>query len=163
MSNARNLANLLVKNSTPVVSVRNNSAQTISATTWTTVTLDTEVIDTQNSFASNVFTVPDVGQYYIVATIEVICTDTDELSRASIKLQKKPSGGSFADVAGTEQNIFKDHDSNESFTRVTVPTTFLYTSAASDEWRVQAYGNSGAGTIQLQSQNCTFIAFKIIG
>ena len=163
MSNARNLANLLVKNSTPIVSVRNDSAQTISATTWTTVTLDTEVIDTQSNFASNIFTIPDVGQYFIIATVEINCSDTDELSRASMKLQKRPSGGSFADVAGTEQNWFKDHDSNESATRHSLTSTFMYTSAASDSWQVQAYGNNGAGTLTLQGQSCTFISFKVIG
>ena len=39
MSNARNLSNLLVKNSTPIVNVHNANAQSFSATTFTNVTL----------------------------------------------------------------------------------------------------------------------------
>jgi len=163
MSNARNIANLLVKNSSPMVSIRNNSDQGISATTWTTVTLDTEIIDTQNNFASNTFTVPDVGQYFIVATLEVECSDADELVRTSMKFRKKPSGGSYADVPGTEINTYKGHDVDESFTRMSVTSTYLYTSAASDEWIVQAYANAGGGSMTLKGQNCTFVAFKIIG
>lgn len=163
MSNARNLANLLVKNSTPIVSVRNDSAQTISATTWTAVTLDTEIIDTQSNFASSTFVVPDVGQYFIVATVEVNCSDTDELSRASMVLYKAPSGGAYSAITGTEQNWFKDHDSNESATRHSLASTYMYTSAVGDSIKVYAYANAGGGTISLQGQSCTFIAFKVIG
>lgn len=47
MSNAKNLANLLVKNSTPIINVYNNAAQTISATTWTAITLDSVTFPTK--------------------------------------------------------------------------------------------------------------------
>ena len=146
---------------TPCVNVYNNAAQTLSATTWTYVTLDTEVIDTQSNFASDTFVTPDVGLYCIIATIEANCSDTDELSRVSMVLHKKPSGGSFADAAGTEQSWFKDHDSNESATRQSVTTTHLYTSAIGDEWKIRAYANAGGGTITLQANSCSFVAFKI--
>ena len=133
MSNARNLSNLLVKNSTPIVNVHNANAQSFSATTFTNVTLDTETIDTQGNFASSAFTVPDIGRYMIIATCEVNCDDADELVRVTTRLTKKPSGGSHAGVAGTEQNFFKSHDADESFTRAALTTTFAYTSAVNDE------------------------------
>ena len=150
-------------NTAPIVNVYNNAAQTLTANTWTYVTLDTEVIDTQSNFASNTFVVPDVGQYFIIATIEVNCDDTDELSRVSMVLHKAPSGGSYNDAAGTEQSWFKDHDSNESATRQSVTTTHLYTSAVGDSWKIRAYANAGGGTLTLQANSCSFIAFKVIG
>ena len=145
----------------PCVNVYNSSAQGISATTWTYVDFDTEVIDTQSNFATNTFVTPDVGLYFIIATIEVNCSDTDELSRVSMVLHKAPDGDAYADVAGTEQSWFKDHDSNESATRQSVTTTHLYTSAALDAFKVRAYANAGGGTMTLQANSCSFIAFKI--
>ena len=163
MSNARNLSNLLVKNSTPIVNVHNANAQSISATTFTDVVLDTETIDTQGNFASNAFTVPDIGRYMIIATVEVNCDDANELSRVTARLTKKPSGGSHAAVAGTEQNFFMTHVSNESVTRMAVTTTFAYTSAVNDEWKVQVFANAGGGSLTVQAEGATFVAFKIIG
>ena len=145
----------------PCVNAYNASAQSLSANTWTDVALGTEVIDTQSNFASSAFTVPDVGQYIIIATVECDCDDTDELVRVGIRLTKKPSGGSHAAVAGTEQNYFKDHDSNESFSRATVATTHMYTSAASDEWKMQVLANWGGGSTSVQDGAATFVAFKI--
>tara|TARA_R110002012_G_scaffold295828_1_gene492638 strand:- start:31 stop:516 length:486 start_codon:yes stop_codon:yes gene_type:complete len=146
---------------TPCVNVHNANAQSLSATTFTDVVLDTETIDTQGNFASNAFTVPDVGLYFIIATCEVNCDDTDELVRVTTRLTKKPSGGSHAAVAGTEQNFFKDHDANESFTRAALTTTFAYTSAVNDEWKVQVFANAGGGSLTVQAEGASFIAFKI--
>jgi len=55
---------------TPRVSVdKTGSSQTISATTYTKVTLNTERVDSDNAFASNDFTVPsgEGGDYYMSA------------------------------------------------------------------------------------------------
>ena len=53
--------------STPAFVVRKSSNQTISDYTTTKVTFDTELIDTDNAFASNKFTVPSgaAGKYYL--------------------------------------------------------------------------------------------------
>ena len=146
---------------TPVVNVHNANAQSFSATTFTDVVLDTENVDAQGNFASNAFTVPDVGLYFIIATCEVNCDDTDDLVRVTTRLTKKPSGGSHAALAGTEQNFFKDHDANESFTRASLTTTFAYTSAVNDEWKLQVFANNGAGSLTVQPEGASFIAFKI--
>ena len=148
---------------TPCVNVYNASAQSLSANTWTDVALGTEVIDTQSNFASSAFTVPDIGQYMIIATVEVNCDDANELSRVTARLTKKPSGGSHAAVSGTEQNFFMTHVSNESVTRMAVTTTFAYTSAVNDEWKVQVFANAGGGSLTVQAEGATFVAFKIIG
>jgi len=55
---------------TPMVSVdKTGASQTISASTATLVTLNTERVDTDNAFTSNTFTVPSgkAGKYYLSA------------------------------------------------------------------------------------------------
>ena len=150
-------------NTAPIVNVHNNAAQDLVVNTWTDVTLDTEVIDAQNNFTGSAFTIPDIGRYIIIATVEINCDDANELSRVSVRLTKKPSGGSHAAVAGTEQNFFMTHVSNESVTRMAVTTTFAYTSAVNDEWKVQVFANAGGGSLTVQAEGATFVAFKIIG
>ena len=56
---------------TPAFQVRKSGAQTISHATTTTVTFDTEDVDTDSAFASNTFTVPSGknGNYFIFAQI----------------------------------------------------------------------------------------------
>ena len=52
---------------TPAWFVKKSSDQSISANTYTDVTYDTEVVDTDSAFASNVFTVPSgKGGKYLV-------------------------------------------------------------------------------------------------
>jgi hypothetical protein len=55
---------------TPRISVdKTGSSQSISATSWTKVTLNTERVDSDNAFTSNTFTVPSGkgGDYYMSA------------------------------------------------------------------------------------------------
>jgi len=56
---------------TPYMYALKNGDQSISATTWTKVTLGTEFTDSNNAFASNTFTVPsgEAGKYLITAFI----------------------------------------------------------------------------------------------
>jgi len=55
----------------PAFSAYQNSAQNIDSDTTTIVTLDTEIFDTHNAFASNKFTVPSGqgGKYYVSASV----------------------------------------------------------------------------------------------
>ena len=56
---------------TPYMYARNSGDQSISATTWTKVVLNTEVVDSNSAFASNTFTVPSnqAGKYLITAFV----------------------------------------------------------------------------------------------
>ena len=63
--------NITINNSalknTPAWFVKKSAVQSISANTFTDVTYDVEVVDTDNAFASNVFTVPSgQGGKYLV-------------------------------------------------------------------------------------------------
>nr|BAR28770.1 c1q globular head like domain containing protein [uncultured Mediterranean phage uvMED] len=72
---------------TPIVRAVPSSNQSISSSTNTTVVFDTEVIDTDNAFASNTFTVPSgkAGKYYVSVTLITDTNAGDALERVQIK------------------------------------------------------------------------------
>ena len=70
--------------------VTKSADQTISANTWTQVTLDQEIFDTDSVFASNAFTVPSTGNYYMFAHARINTINAGK--DAQIALYK---GGSF--------------------------------------------------------------------
>ena len=70
--------------------ITKSADQTISANTWTQVTLDQEIFDTDNVFASNAFTVPSTGNYYMFAHARINTINAGK--DAQIALYK---GGSF--------------------------------------------------------------------
>jgi hypothetical protein len=61
---------------TPYVVVRPSGNTTISDATWTTVTLDNEILDSDGAFSSNTFTVPSgkAGKYLISYSVRTLCT-----------------------------------------------------------------------------------------
>ena len=61
---------------TPYVVARPNGNQTISSSTWTTVSLGTEILDSDNAFSSNTFTVPSgkAGKYLISYSVRDLAT-----------------------------------------------------------------------------------------
>jgi len=67
--------------STPAFQVELASSQTVSDATWTKVAFDTEVIDTNNAFASDKFTVPsgEAGKYLIYGSIAISGSDNSSV------------------------------------------------------------------------------------
>jgi hypothetical protein len=72
-SSGANAGIQLASNLAPAFSVTKTSNQSISASTWTKVTYDTEVFDTNNNFASSRFT-PTIAGYYQVITNTMVTT-----------------------------------------------------------------------------------------
>ena len=54
---------------TPAFEVQLSGNQSTSADTWTKVTFDTELFDTDNTFASNKFTPGESGKYLLGASL----------------------------------------------------------------------------------------------
>ena len=52
--------------------------QSISANTWTKITLDQEVFDADGVFASNKFTAPSAGKYFFVTSVRCNSPNTNE-------------------------------------------------------------------------------------
>ena len=65
---------VMVSGNMPAFSVYKSASQTITTATWTKVTLDTELFDTNNNFASSRFTPTVAGYYQINAA--VACSNT---------------------------------------------------------------------------------------
>ena len=60
-------ASLIGGANTPAFFINKSSSQSINDNTYTQITFDSEIIDTDNAFASNTFTVPtgEAGKYFI--------------------------------------------------------------------------------------------------
>lgn len=75
------------------------ASQTVSSTTWTKATLDAEVFDTNNNFASSRFTPTVAGYYYISGVIR--CTSSVNFSRYIVGIWK--NGAEY--YRGSEANF----------------------------------------------------------
>jgi hypothetical protein len=87
----------------PTFSARNSSNQSITSTTFTKVTLDTEDFDTNNNFASSTFTPTVAGYYQINCTIRISGV---AVTGATVAIYK--NGSAFTRVAETNSSIGSD-------------------------------------------------------
>jgi hypothetical protein len=95
----------MVSGNMPAIYVTNTSTQSISSATWTKVTLDTEVFDTNNNFASSRFT-PTVAGYYQINVGAYIYTTGATMTAGTVGIYKNGTqgsvGGFFVAPAFTE-------------------------------------------------------------
>tara|TARA_Y100001963_G_C6597650_1_gene360977 strand:- start:69 stop:647 length:579 start_codon:yes stop_codon:yes gene_type:complete len=76
---------------TPAFMVKKNDSQTVSDATWTTLTFETEVFDTDNTFASNRFT-PGVTGKYLLCVFVYAYADGGSLEGTGIGLKFLKNG-----------------------------------------------------------------------
>ena len=140
---------------TPAFAAFQSSGQNIDSGTTTIVTLDTEIFDTDNAFASNKFTVPsgEGGKYYVSAAI-----------RADASWAATGQFNVMVFVGGTTDNgLFASYNiaaSNGNGGAV----SGIVTLSAGDEITMRIFHNEG-GTEGLQAgRYCTvFSGYKLIG
>ena len=141
-------------NNTPAFAAFQSSGQNIDSGTTTIVTLDTEIFDTDNAFASNKFTVPsgEGGKYYVSAAI-----------RADASWAATGQFNVMVFVGGTTDNgLFASYNiaaSNGNGGAV----SGIVTLSAGDEITMRIFHNEG-GTEGLQAgRYCTvFSGYKLI-
>jgi len=79
---------------TPIVRAVPSANQTVSYNSYTTIVFNTEIVDTDNAFASNTFTVPSGkgGKYFV--NVQVISNDATAgaLERLNIKVNGSEKG-----------------------------------------------------------------------
>jgi hypothetical protein len=73
----------------PAFSVSKSANQSITSGTWTKVTFDTEIFDTNNNFASSTFTPTVAGYYQINGTTDIYPSASG--NRAAIRIYKNGS------------------------------------------------------------------------
>ena len=140
---------------TPAFSVTLSGNQTISNSSWTKITFDSEYTDTDSAFASNKFTVPtDEGGYYFFGyTTRIQNIDSGE--SASIKLYKN---GSPTDG---ERSLGQNY-SAESNQGISVSGFYVDNANAGDYFEVYAYHTEGSSQIA-EDSGTVFFGYKLNG
>ena len=94
--------------STPAFFARKTSTQTLTANTYTKITFDSEIFDTDSAYGSDKFTVPagKAGKYFIGAVLWCDANAVTNFSYGNISIYKN----------GSEQvNLIMDHRNNYTY------------------------------------------------
>ena len=146
---------------TPMFLVSGGSGnQTISHASGTTITYNQEIIDTDNAFASNVFTVPsgEAGKYFFSASCQIEDTQAD-VQRFVLEIQKNDN--SWRQIA------FR-FTSNQDLMQVSHTVTAIDDASVADEYKAKVYvetADSGSVIIENSStsySNNWFQGFKLL-
>ena len=120
-------------NNTPSFHVYASSGQTVTAGAQTKVVFNTEVIDTDNAFATNTFTVPSGkgGKYLMYSTVH---NSSREPSRYHVQIRQNNSEKLTLELGGTQ-----------SFSGTTV--SGLVNASAGDTFDVYYYNNESVDMV----------------
>jgi len=137
---------------TPFVSVdKTGSSQTISATTWTKVTLNTERVDSDNAFTSNTFTVPSgkAGKYYMSAFATVTSLNGTS-DYASLRLANSGNSATYNSTAVS---------GNSGYGWFTLSLSCIRSLSVGDTISMYVYSSEGIG---VNEDNANLTVFKLI-
>ena len=142
---------------TPIVRAVPSGNQTISASTNTTVVFNTEIVDTDSAFASNVFTVPSgkAGKYFVSIELITNTASDDNIERFQAVRNVNSSG---ADVNVLYANYLDLDDSTKCISGIVEL-------AVADTLRVNYYSYQQTSTIKGNSEyvgGTSFNIFKLI-
>jgi len=147
---------------TPAFSVYNSSDQdSVSAETWTKVTLDAEDIDTDSAFASDKFTVPanEDGKYLFIWFVWVAAGDNN-LQRVHTALYKNGVFARYGAVADWTNEAYRNSQGYQA-------ATIMDLSAADYvEVYIKAWIGTGDATIESNAsgvRTTKFEGYKLIG
>ena len=133
---------------TPYFHVTKSGDQAISSDSFTTVTFDSEILDSGNAFASNTFTAPSSGYYFIYS--QLVWSGTTNSDYSLNRLMKNGSPVNW--------NAFFQTNSSGGFGGLIISLS------ASDTVTVQCYQDSG-GSLSLRGgsqDECQFGGFKLV-
>jgi len=137
---------------TPFVSVdKTGSSQSISATTYTKVTLNTERVDSDSAFASNDFTVPSgkAGKYYLSCYVRIVgLNGTSDFANIQIANTNRSTTYSSVSASG-----------NSGYGWVCLATSVIRDLSVGDTVSLYAYSSEG---IDVAEDNCNLTVFKLI-
>ena len=146
---------------TPMFLVSGGSGnQTISHASGTTIAYGQEIIDTDNAFASNIFTVPsgEAGKYFFSASCQIEDTQAD-VTRFVLEIQKNDSSW---------RQIAHRFTSNQDLMQVAHTVTAIDDASVGDEYKAKVYvetADSGSVIIENGStsySNNWFQGFKLL-
>ena len=144
---------------TPMFLVRKSSTQDVSDASSTQVTFDTEVIDTDNAFASNTFTVPSgkAGKYLITCQLTMHVSTATELEYSTIQIYKNDS-----QLVNSQWVAYNNPGMYQ-----TPCLSVIMDLSAGDTLKVYTYIDVGAGTPRVLGESSRFATwfqgYKLIG
>jgi len=122
---------------TPILSVGLSSSQTMSDNTWTTIVMDTEILDADGIYNSGTgVATPTAGTYLMIFCANVSGSNSDTLEDAGVKFL---IGGS---VTTAEQTLNR----NGSGQSANLVTSYVMAFDGSTTVACQAYNNVSSGT-----------------
>ena len=136
---------------TPAFMVKLSGTQNITTATWTKITFDSEVYDTNSAFASNKFTPGVAGKYNFYLGITLDDLDDDKLLQAQIYKNGSAEGTSLVQVVGNNGN------------KQSINLSWSDTADSDDYYEAYVYHNIGS-TEELRTDYQTiFMGYKVIG
>ena len=123
---------------TPMFLVSGGSGnQTISHASGTTIAYAQEIIDTDNAFASNIFTVPsgEAGKYFFSASCQIEDTQAD-IQRFILEIQKNDSSW---------RQIAHRFTSNQDLMQVSHTVTAIDDASVGDTYKAKVYVETADG------------------
>jgi len=103
-------------------------------------------------------TVSTAGTYMFSYQVTIGQSATASRTEAAIKMQKKPSGGSYSDIAGTLSNTYNRNNAQDA---TTASASIIFTVTANDVFQVVAERSSGSGTVKAIANGGRFNIFRI--
>lgn len=148
---------LLNSSNTPLFFAHSSTGQSVSSGTWTKVTLSTEVVDTDNAFASSKFTIPSdkSGKYMLQGSLNTYTNN--DTTNASVAIYKNGS------VLATTYNFIMVTD--QDVRHITVDVTTIDDASVGDYYEL--YGYISGSTPQFSHDGATprstnFLGYKLI-
>jgi hypothetical protein len=142
---------------TPLFFAHSSTGQSVSTGTWTKVTLSTEVVDTDNAFASSKFTIPSdkSGKYMLQGSLNTYTNN--DTTNASVAIYKNGS------VLATTYNFIMSSD--QDVRHITVDVTTIDDASVGDYYEL--YGYISGSTPQFSHDAATprstnFLGYKLI-
>ena len=144
---------------TPMFLVSGGSGnQTISHASGTTITYNQEIIDTDNAFASNIFTVPsgEAGKYYIYGSVTVQTTGGVSTNRFGVGYIYK-NGSSY-------RQQYLSHEDHNGFSTIHNVCAIMDLSVG-DYIELYYYGtmSSGVPRVRADDKGTYLGGYKLIG
>jgi len=128
--------------------VKQSSSQNIAFNTSTKLEFATELLDSDNAFASNTFTVPsgEGGKYFIFGSLAWVTSN--DFDHFSLNFKVNGSGLDGGSV-------------NSNFNQNTVTKIYCITLSAGDTVDAYAYHNHSASALNTYAERTNFGAFKL--
>ena len=131
---------------TPAFVAKPSTTQSITANTWTKVDFGTEIVDSNNNFASSRFTPTTAGYYFIYSSVDQGTTNT----YFYLNIYKNGSGFVSNTVVASQAGGMDVQ-------------TIMYFNGSTDYVEVYTYQGSSTGSVSSNTQGSTFGGFRLIG